>query len=272
MTTAGKIATFLADDDLAGATQQARELVKASPSDKSARHLYIDLLILAGDYEKADAQCNVASTLSPDDAVGFALLRNELRGMAARRAWFETGAVPDFPGGPTDTDKAALALGIIHREGGEAASALAALEDARGEHALYWNDRQVSDFRDLDDRTAHALEAITSGGSYMWIDFARIASVKIEPITRPRDFAFPHAQLTLLDGASASVMLPAVYEGTVDDPKLLLGRGTDWVDESTGITTGRGQRCFLAGDALVAIHETTVIGTQPLKQETNADG
>ena len=41
-----------------------------------------------------------------------------------------------------------------------------------------------------------------------------------------------------------------------DDPDTLrLGRETQWVEEPTGITTGRGQRCFLAGDDLVSFHD-----------------
>lgn len=274
MTLAANIARLLGENALSEATEEARGKVKSAPSDRTARHLYIDLLILAGEYEKADAQCNVASTLAPEDAVGFGLLRRELRGMAARRAWFEDGAVPTFPGVPTELDRLALALAVALREGEEAQArdGLAALEAARGERSLQWNGKAVPDFRDLDDRTPHALEAITSGGSYMWIDFSRIASLKIEPIARPRDLAFRRAELGLSDGASAPVLLPAIYHGTFGDPQLLLGRQTDWVEEPGGITTGRGQRCFLSGDELVTLHETAALGDPNATGRVAADG
>ena len=272
MTLTATIANLLSEDGLSEATEEARGRVKADASDKTARHLYIDLLVLAGDFERADAQCNVASTLSPDDAVGFGLLRNELRGMAARNAWFDEGAVPGFPGGPTDLDKIALALAVANRDGDreQAQAALAMLEERRGEASMLWNGKTVADFRDLDDRMPHALEAITSGGAYVWIDLSRIASVTLEPIARPRDFAYRRAELVLRDGASAPVLLPAIYHGTRDAPALLLGRETDWVEEKTGITTGRGQRCFLAGDELAPIHET--ISIAGASQQEMADG
>ncbi|OWV80461.1 nitrogen fixation protein [Rhizobium sp. R635] len=258
MTLSANIAQSLSDNALDEALEEVKAHLKISPSDQEARHLYIDLLVLSGEYERADNQCSLAATLSPDATMGFALLRNELRAMAARDAWFASGAVPEFPQGPSELDKLALRLGIAHREGNarEARTTLEALETLRGERPLIWNGKAISDFRDLDDRIPHALEVIMTGGGYLWIDFAKIAAVSIEPIARPRDLAFRRAELSLIDGAAASVLLPAVYHGTGKDATLRLGRETEWIEEATGITTGRGQRCFLAGDDLVSFHDT----------------
>lgn len=257
MTFSAEIARLLGDNALHDAAETAREHLKANPSDQTARHLYIDLLILSGDYERADSQCSLAATFSPEATMGFALLRNELRGMASRTAWFETGAVPEFPQGPSELDRLAISLGIAHRSGqlDETRSELASMEDIRGERPFVCNDKPVEDLRDLDDRTPHALEVIMSGGAYLWVDFSKIASLSVEPVSRPRDLAFRRAELSLVDGAIATVLLPAIYHGTGDDPELRLGRKTEWVDEPTGIVTGRGQRCFLAGDDLVAFHD-----------------
>jgi type VI secretion system protein ImpE len=193
--------------------------------------------------------------------MGFALLRNQLRGMAARDAWFRTGAVPDFPQGPTALDRLALQLGLSHRlkETGETTTILQEFEQTRGEQPMIWNGRSLSDLRDLDDRIPHALEVIMTGGAYLWVDFSKISALAVEPIARPRDFAFRRAELSLNDGASAPVLLPAIYHGTESNPALLLGRETEWVSESTGITTGRGQRCVLAGEELVSFHEVATL-------------
>ncbi|ANL44042.1 type VI secretion system accessory protein TagJ [Rhizobium phaseoli] len=265
MTLSANIAQSLSNDALDAALEEVKAHLKARPSDQEARHLYIDLLVLAGEYERADNQCSLAATLSPDATMGFALLRNELRAMAARDAWFASGAVPEFPQGPSELDKLALRLGIAHREGNarEARATLEALETLRGERPLIWNGKAISDFRDLDDRIPHALEVIMTGGAYLWIDFAKIAAVSIEPIARPRDLAFRRAELSLIDGAAASVLLPAVYHGTGKDATLRLGRETEWVEEASGITTGRGQRCFLAGDELVSFHDTQSLEIVP---------
>ena len=265
MTLSANIAQSLSDNALDEALDEVKAYLKAKPSDQEARHLYIDLLVLAGEYERADNQCSLAATLTPDATMGFALLRNELRAMAARDAWFVSGAVPEFPQGPSELDKLALRLGIADRDGNanDAKAALDALETVRGERPLIWNGKAISDFRDLDDRIPHALEVIMTGGAYLWIDFAKISAVSIEPIARPRDLAFRRAELSLIDGAAASVLLPAVYHGTGKDAALRLGRETEWVEEKSGITTGRGQRCFLAGDELVSFHDTQSLEIVP---------
>ncbi|MCO4318068.1 nitrogen fixation protein [Phyllobacterium sp. 21LDTY02-6] len=272
MTLSASIARLLADDALTDALEAAKAHLKTNPSDKEARHIYIDLLIVQGDYERADAQSALAMTLTGEDLVGFALLRNQLRGMAARDAWFTAGAVPEFPQGPSELDKATLKLNIAHRSAlrEESTAALSALEQARGERPMVWNGKSVADFRDLDDRIPHAFEVIMSGGAYLWIDFAKIASVALEPIARPRDLAFRRAELALIDGATASVLLPAIYHGSSGDERLLLGRETRWVDEDTGITTGRGQRCFLAGDDFISFHEAENIAAAAFPGERKA--
>jgi len=261
MTLSETISRLLSDNAHLQAMEQAAAHLKKNPSDQEARHLYIDLLVLAGDYQRADSQCSLAVSFSPDATMGFALLRHELRAMAARQAWFQSGAVPEFPQGPSELDRLAIALAIAHRggHGEEAQAALARLEESRSECPLIWNGNAVTDFRDLDDRIPHALEVLMSGGGYLWIDFRKIAAVDIQPIARPRDLAFRRAELTLMDGAVTSVLLPAIYFGETNDPALALGRQTDWVEEATGITTGRGQRCFLAGDDLVSFHDTVSI-------------
>lgn len=260
MTLSSEIAAALSENRIVDALDLAKARIKTKPADTDARHLYIDLLVLSGDYEKADAQCNIAVSLAPSDTMGFAFLRNQLRGMAARSAWFENGAVPQFPHGPDALDQAALKLGLAHRDG-DAANALQTMEEIRGSQAMIWNGTRVDDLRDLDDRTPHALEAITTGGAYLWVSFSRIASVVLEPIARPRDFAFRRAQLATHDGASAEVLVPAIYHGTDGDAALLLGRETDWVEEKSGIVTGRGQRSFLAGDDVVALHDLAQLET-----------
>ncbi|NTF44171.1 type VI secretion system accessory protein TagJ [Rhizobium rhizogenes] len=255
MTLSAKIAEALRENALDEAIELAKAHVKTAPSDKDARYLFIDLLILSGDYARADAQCNLAATFAPEDTMGFALLRNQLRAMAARSAWFDTAAAPDFPNGPTALDQAALKVAVAHRDGSkDAAAELQSLEEIRGERPMSWNGRPVSDFRDLDDRIPHALEVIMTGGAYLWIDFSRLAALRVEPISRPRDLAFRSAELELVDGAVATVLLPAIYHGTTG-ARLLLGRETEWIDEPTGITTGRGQKCFLAGDDVISFHE-----------------
>ncbi len=254
---ADTIAALLENGALEAARQATQDQVKAAPGNRLARHLYIDLLILSGSYERADAQCNLATTLSPEDAVGFGLLRHQLRAMAAREAWFSHGAIPQFIGEPSQREQDSLRLAVAIREQAfdEAVGFLAEL-DALDEPLRFEVSGKFVDFlRDGDDRTPYILEVLTTGGGYLWVGFDRIAALDPEPLTRPRDYAFRPARLTLHDGASASVLLPAIYNGTPEDETMLLARQTVWEQDVPGLTFGRGQRCLLAGDELVPLHE-----------------
>ncbi|NTF33708.1 type VI secretion system accessory protein TagJ [Rhizobium skierniewicense] len=268
MTLREDISRLLDGDQLQEAIGAAKEHVKVKPSDKEGRNLYVDLLILAGEFEKADAQCNLAATFAPQDAVGFSIIRHHLRAMAARNAWFVDGAVPDFANGPSELDQLAIKANIAARAGdAEAATgALAQLEAQRGELSMACNGKPAGDIRDLDDRIPHALEVLTDGGRYLWIDYARIESLTIEPMKRPRDIAFRQAELSLRDGAMASVLVPSLYHSETGSPTMLLGRETIWNDAGP-LVTGEGQRCLLIGDDLVPFHEISTLSSTAETQE-----
>jgi type VI secretion system protein ImpE len=254
-----RIAALLEDNALETAIEQVKSALKSSPSDNDLRHLYIDLLILSGQYERADQQCDLAAKFQPADAIGFSILRHQIRAMSARKTWFEAGAVPDFPNCPTDRDQLALKFGLAVRENafGQAVDLLEQLEESRSPSPMEWNGNLCADLRDLDDRIPHALEVLTTGGAYLWVDFRKIDTVTTQPLQRPRDLAFRQAELTLIGGAEASVLLPAVYYGNANNPAWQLGRETEWQDLAPGLVVGCGQRCFLAGDEITSLHELT---------------
>lgn len=268
MTLRDDITRLIEAEQLHEAIAMARDHVKKNASEKEGRYLYIDLLILAGDYEKADAQCNVASTFAPQDAVGFSLFRHHLRAMEARAAWFEKGAVPDFTHGPSELDQLAIKANIAARDGDAetAKAALAELDERRADISLTVNAGKAGYIRDLDDRVPHALEVLTNGGKYLWIDYDRIESLAIEPMSRPRDLAYRQAELTLRDGAVASVLLPALYHGNDNSTQLMLARETLWNDDAA-LVTGRGQRCLIVGDDLVPFHEISSMSAPARNQE-----
>ena len=277
------INSLLAADDLRGAVALMIDAVRQGQGDLKARLILIDLLILSGDLERADKQAAMAASLAPVQTVGLSLLRREIRGMDARRRWYEEAALPDFAGGPSEADRLAVKLSLALRErdeagAGEARQALGALPVVQ----LSWNGAESGDFRDLDDRLPHALEVITSGGAYLWVDFAKIAHVEFAPDARPRDLAWRRARLRLQDGSVADVLVPALYHGQTygqaapthgqadgegngqghlqaESDALRLGRETFWVDGPAGLVSGIGQRCFLAGDLMVAISEAVTI-------------
>ncbi|WP_208354168.1 type VI secretion system accessory protein TagJ [Pseudaestuariivita rosea] len=262
------LSDLLSNNDLEGAIAAASAQVKEHPDQAEPRVVLADLCVCSGDLEKAETHLKMASRISPDEAVALASYRNYLRGLYARNRWFEEAAVPEFPQGPTDCDKLATKIGLALRDGdGDAAKALLdQLDDLRGEVAVHWNGEPAEDFRDLDDRIPHALEALTTGGSYLWVDFTLIQSLDFAAAERPRDLALRKARMTLTDGASAEVLIPATYYGATGVAHQL-GRQTDWVEQPGGLVTGQGQRAFLVGDEMKDIMGAESIGFVHVKAE-----
>jgi type VI secretion system protein ImpE len=248
------IAALLAEDALDAAIAAAVEAVRAKPQDGQTRLLLAELSVLAGDLDRAETHAKLAARLAPADAVGLGVFRQHLRGMHARDQWWQAGAVPAFPMGATALDELALKLNVALASGhAEAArKTFDALEDARTARPALWNGTAVDDLRDLDDRLPHALEAVTAGGNYLWLDMALIRDIVFQPPQRPLDLGYRRARVTLTDGAVADLLIPAVYHGSTL-PQHRLARQTDFDELPGGLTTARGQRAFLIGDDMAGL-------------------
>ncbi len=239
--------------DISGAITLALEAVKSAPKDTDARRLLIDLLILSTDFERADKQADILSNTAGELTLGMALLRGRLRAAKAREAWFRNGAVPAFPGEPTPRDQVAMLLGIALREGdatrvSEALEAMTAISQSSG---LSINGKGANEFRDIDDRLPHAIEVLCSDGSYMWIDFDRIETIKFSPVTSVRDLVWRPAKLRLNDGSETEVVVCATYYTANQSDEEKLARVTNWQEVAGGAVIGVGQKAYLADDDAV---------------------
>jgi type VI secretion system protein ImpE len=251
-----KISERLDSADIDGAVSIALEQVKAAPKDDDARRLFIDLLIVQGDFERADKQADILSNTAGALTLGLSLLRGRLRAAKARELWFTEGAVPAFPDGPTERDALAMQLGVSMRDGNadEIKRNLDLLAAASQTHSMTVNETTGLELRDADDRIPHAVEVLCSNGSYMWVDFDRIEKLEFEPVKSVRDLAWRPANLVLKDGSETDVVICNTYFASKQTADERLARSTDWDETAGGVVTGRGQKTYLAGDdALYAL-------------------
>ena len=256
------VAEALGADDLGSALAAAAAGVKGAPQSAEARMLFAELCVLAGDLDRAETHARLAATAEPKRAAGLGVFRQHLRGLHARAAWWDDGAVPDLPNGPSELDRHALAVNVALREGdGPAArAALDALEAARGARPGLWDGEPAEDLRDLDDRLPHALEAVTSGGRYLWLGLDRIASVAFEPPRRPLDLALRRARVALHGGSEAEVLVCAVSPNPATDAERL-GRATGFEELPGGLMATRGQKALLVGEEMRGLLEAGSLGS-----------
>ncbi len=242
------------DDAIAAATAK----VKASPSDLSARVLLAELLVFAGNVERADVLLDAAGQLDPSAGIVVAEFRQLLRAETARRQLYRDGRVPEFLGGPGDVETALLAALVALRDGDAEAARRAAetAEAQRGARAGTSNGTVFADFRDASDICCGIFEILTTTGKYFWIPISRVTEVTFHPPERPRDLIWRRATLAVHDGPDGDVYMPVTY-GAGDAslaPEFRLGRATDWIERG-GLVTGVGQREFLVGDEAVPVME-----------------
>lgn len=248
--------------DLQAAIAAATAAVRAAPREAGPRWLLAEMLLFAGEVERADRALDAVILEQPSAAL--LEFRKLLRAEEARRQTFADGRVPKMQGeDPTPAQRAALrAVTCLRFDDLAAARAASAeIEAARPRISGKANGRAFDDLRDADDILAPLLEVLTNAGEYMWVPFERIHSLHFEAPERSRDLYWRKCVIELRDGTEGHVFVPATYPwakpGASD--ALRLGRETDWIEEEGGPVRGLGQRIWLAGEEALPITEAQSI-------------
>lgn len=246
--------------DIAAALAAATSAVKAAPTDADARWLMAEMLLLTGDAERADRMLDAAALQEPNPAV--LEFRKLLRAEVLRTQVLREGRAPKYQGDDaTPAQQAALRARMMLRlgdlDGANAAAAeIEALRTpASGVLKSANGTVPFDDLRDADDLLAAEFEVLTTAGDHLLVPVARVRSLTFDAPRRTRDLIWRRCSIDLKDGTEGVVFMPVLYLGASveTDPKLLLGRATEWTDPSDGPVRGRGQRMLLAGDEVAPL-------------------
>jgi type VI secretion system protein ImpE len=245
---------------LADAVAAANAAVRKAPADLAPRVLLAELLLFAGNLERADVVLDAGSVIDPQAAVVIAEFRQLLRADLARRQQRRDGRLPEFLGEPTPALAAVLRACVALRSGdpAEAVALAAQAETVRPRVAGTVNGVAFDDFRDADDLHAGYFEVLTTTGKYFWIPTERIETIQFDKPKRARDLYWRRATMSVRSGPDGVVYLPAIYgdDNPATTDELRLGRATDWTGDA-GPVRGVGQRMFLAGQDLISVMDVT---------------
>lgn len=245
------------------------EAVRANPADRGKRTFLFELLVFAGELDRASRQLEAIAPSDPDEAIAIEVYRSCLAAERARREVFTGGGLPEFRVDPPEY--AGFHIQCLERlRRGDASGASAALAEARsrwGELAGSRGDAPFAGFRDLDDLTAPFLE-VFDRGSYVWVPMERLRSVSVRAPKFPRDLIWAPTEITLHNGQVGQVFVPVLYPMTTTSSASTdahrLGRTTDWIEPAPGLMAGIGHRMFLVGDQDVSVLELgTVLLSEP---------
>ncbi|MEL6479162.1 MAG: type VI secretion system accessory protein TagJ [Pseudomonadota bacterium] len=223
------------------------DAVRAAPDDPELRAFLFQYLCLVGDWERADKQLDVLGEMTPASLDMVNDYRTAIRAEMVREAVWAGEISPPIFGEPRDW-MAKLVQAQAHEARGETGPAhdlrAEALAEAPAEPGLL-NGTRFAWFADADTRLGPVFEMIING-EYHWIAMADVARLELHAPKNVRDLVWAVCILTLTNGASLPVFMPARYPGAAQsgDAGLILGRRTEWTALAGEHAAGHGQRLF----------------------------
>lgn len=254
----------LRNADVSGALESLKAEIRKQPQEPKHRVFLFQLFAVAGDWERALTQLNVARDLSADAQAMAQTYQQALQCEALRSQVFAGAKSPLLFGTPEPwmallLEAAKAAAGgrwddarRLREEAFETAPATAGVVRLRPSPAPENEEDPGVPFAwvaDADSRLGPMLEAIVNG-KYYWIPFSRIARVDFEPPTDLRDLVWLPAHFTWTNGGEAVGLVPTRYAGSESSPddSLRLARKTEWRAVAEDTFFGLGQR-ILTTDA-----------------------
>ncbi|MBV2129696.1 type VI secretion system accessory protein TagJ [Arsukibacterium indicum] len=256
--------SLISSGQLKGALEHALTVLRDDPLNAQMRAVYVELLCIAGELDKADAQLDMIVRQHPDFLLGAVNVRQLIRAETARRDFYQGGMTATLFGEPAPMFSALLRLRLALHEQDTSAAALAAaeMEQLRPRVAMEQAGQLHTDIRDLDDSLGGYLELFGTDGKYYLAGFEQIASLKLHPPKSLLDIIWRRVDISIIDGPQGEAFLPLIYvaataENAVSssDPSLKLGRETDWHEHDARLVTGSGQKMILLGEQAVALSD-----------------
>jgi type VI secretion system protein ImpE len=269
--------------------------VRAQPDQARHRVFLFQLLSVAGQWDRALTQLNVARDLDPSTGVMAQAYQEILQCEALRRQVFAGTMTPLVFGDPEpwlaqliealrlDGQGNAQAANQLRRQAIEAVPANpGTLRVAHPDRTPSGDKRDSKEesvgeavgeevpfqwLADGDSRLGPVLEMIVNG-RYYWAPLGRIESIQLDPPADLRDVVWTPAHFRWSNGGEAVGVIPTRYVGSESQPDnaLRLARLTRWEPLGEDAYQGLGQRVFMSdqGDyGLMDIRRITFAAAAP---------
>jgi type VI secretion system protein ImpE len=206
------------------AIQAVSAEVRDNPQDVKRRTFLFELLCFSGDFSRAEKHLDLAAQGSQSAEMGALLYHAALHAERTRHEMFSKKEYP-LPRGAAVPEELSIKV----------------------------NGKLYHSLVDADPRVGAHLE-VFAAGSYMWIPFALLTSIDIEPPKRLRDLLWLPAKVRTSDKYQerelGEVLLPVLtpFAAQHSDPAVRLGRATLWEESSDGEVLPAGQKMLLADD------------------------
>lgn len=233
------------------------QTVKTDPGNEGERLFLFELLVFAGEWDRAARQLDAINYPDPERNANVAAYRALLDAERQRAEVLGSGKRPEFlldP--PADTERRIEAFTYLAQgRQEEAAKILRQIDDEAPPVCGELNGKPFDVLRDCDDLFGTTLEVFSTTGTYYWVPVQQVASLTVEEPQQLRDLAWLPATLEMRDGPTGDVFLPVRYPASEShsDDSIRLARSSDWNTTESGPVRGSGVRLYLVGDDAVAL-------------------
>ena len=246
-----EVADHIRQGDPTAALAGLKDRIRNEPSNADLRLSLAQLEAITGNWEKAMAAADTASTLDTERGLLCQQWKLQIAAEQTRAEVFAGTRTAIVMGDPEpwiagmqdalrlDSEGECDAADKARRSALEQAPARAGAIDGT---AFAW-------LCDADERLGPVFEAIING-RYMWVPQSAVTSVKVHPPSELIDLVWVETVFRFTNGGETAGLTPARYPGSTssDDPKIILGHLTAFETTAGGTNIGLGQR-LLATDA-----------------------
>lgn len=231
----------------AQALAAAQAQVRSRPDDPELRILLFQLMVVAGQWERAATQLELCGELDDAALAMVHTYREALQCELAREAVFNGKTTPMVLGQPAEW-VALLVQALQTQASGNPAGAQALRDQALEQAPPTAGALDGQPFEwicDADSRLGPVLEAVVNG-RYCWVPFAALQRVQIEAPQDLRDLVWTPAHLEFPNGGDSIALIPTRYVGStvLQDERIWMARRTEWQPLGSEQFAGLGQRVF----------------------------
>jgi len=236
--------TLLQQGRLDAALVALSEQVKANPGDAGHRVFLFQLLVVLGQWGRAQTQLELAGELDSSVAPMVQAYRDVINCELHRQAVFAGLSKPLIFGQPEEWVALLVEAQQSYAKGEMTAFAelnAQAFEQAEACSGKI-NGEPFAWLADADQRLGPVFEVIFNG-QYYWVPMSRVRTLRTEEPADLRDLVWQPAEITWTNGGQHIVMLPSRYpriEGVSESD--LLARSTSWEAHAEEVFEGVGQR------------------------------
>ncbi|MGR4988191.1 type VI secretion system accessory protein TagJ [Vibrio rotiferianus] len=254
---------LLAQSDLDSTLNVITDSIKDAPKDADLRSIFIELLCVKGDYERADEQLMQSIKLFPEYLAGASQLRHLVKAAQARADFASGAASAQILGTSEQMTKSQVDLNLAFTKSSyEQALALSReIELGRTIKRFVVNGTEKSDVRDIDDRLGGYIELFSSKGNYFLVPISNVVYLELKPAKTILENIWRPIEFEIEGLGEGEAHMPLTYIDSETNSQKL-ARETDWKPFGEEVFVGQGQKCFLAGDDLLPICDLRTLELQ----------